>query len=242
MTVSEDKQLEILHDHYKETFARIREVEQSRNKLFLWLIGLFALLIFEIGYPAELGRSVGKVSILGADFDVKALPLAALLNVSWVLTFAIGLRYCQVTVLINRQYPYLHDLEDAISPQVGGGDLYRREGDVYKRKYPLLLDVVWIAYAFIFPFIVIFTAVALATWEYTKLPYTFPHRLFDSVIAGTIVLFFFLYCVWPGLVKAWRKLRAWSSWLSMWLTTWNNRRKRASAANPSSKAVKTRKP
>ncbi len=242
MPLSEDKRLEILHDHYKETFARIREVEQTRNKLFMWVIGLFAVLIFEIGYPAELGQSVGKVGILGMEFDLKALPLAALLNVTWVLTFAIALRYCQVTVLINRQYPYLHDLEDAISPQVGGGDLYRREGDVYKRKYPLLLDVVWIAYAFIFPFIVMFAAVALTYWEYTKLPYTLPHRVFDSFMAGTIVLFFFLYCVWPGLVTAWGKVQSWCIWLKTHVAAWQSRRKQPPAAKPPNHPVEPRKP
>ena len=100
--MTNQKQLEILHDHYKETFARLRETEASRDQLFLWVIGLFALLSLEIGYPAAIGGSLGKLSIAGGELNLQALPLPALLNVTWVLTLAIGLRYCQTSVLVNR--------------------------------------------------------------------------------------------------------------------------------------------
>src|SRR2546428_9720906 len=98
-----DKQLEILNDHYKETFARLRAAEALRDRLFLWMIGLFALLILEIGYPAAVGGALKKLSIAGGELDLQALPLPALLNATWVLTLTIGLRYCQTSVLGNRQ-------------------------------------------------------------------------------------------------------------------------------------------
>jgi hypothetical protein len=85
------------------------------------------------------------------------------------------LRYCQISVLVIRQYPYLHTLEESISPEVGGGDLYQREGKVYLREYPLLLDVAWFAYCILFPIIVIFATFGLAIW-----------RLLDCRIRSTI--------------------------------------------------------
>jgi hypothetical protein len=129
------------------------------------MIGLFALLILEIGYPAAVGGALKKLSIAGGELDLQALPLPALLNATWVLTLTIGLRYCQTSVLVNRQYPYLHTLEEAISPEVGGGDLYQREGKVYLREYPLLLDVAWFAYVILFPLIVMVATLGLAIWE-----------------------------------------------------------------------------
>lgn len=204
-----DKQLEILHDHYKETFARLREAEASRDRLFLWLIGLFALLILEIGYPAAVGGALGKLSALGWEINLQALPLPALLNASWVLTITIGLRYCQISVLINRQYPYLHKLEETISPNVGGGDLYQREGKVYLMEYPLLLDVAWFAYCIFFPIIIIFATISLIIWEFTQVPYPLHHKLFDTVIAGALICFFFLYRIQPALLSRWRKWKKW---------------------------------
>ncbi len=218
-----DKQLEILHDHYKETFARLREVEGSRDRLFLWVIGLFALLSLEIGYPAATGRSLGKVSVAGGQLDLQALPLPALLDATWVLTLAVALRYCQTTVLVSRQYPYLHMLEENISPLVRGvrlyqkddkshfpalhANIYRREGKVYLSEYPLLLDVAWFAYVILFPLIVIVATVGLAFWECTKLPYPLFHRIFDSLIAAALVAFFSLYRIHPWAASQWRKWR-----------------------------------
>lgn len=200
-----DKQLEILHDHYKETFARLREVEALRDRLFLWLIGLFSLLILEIGYPAAIGGTLGKLSVGGGELNLQALPLPALLNATWVLTLTIGLRYCQTSVLVNRQYPYLHRLEESISLNVGGGDLYQREGKVYLREYPLLLDVAWFAYCILFPLIVIFATIGLTVWEIIRVPYPFYHKLFDAFIASTLICFFFLYRMQPTLASRWRE-------------------------------------
>lgn len=201
--MSEDKQLEVLHDHYKETFARLREAEAARDHLFLWVICLFAVLTTEIGYPAEVGGSLGKLTIIGAELNIQALPLPALLNITWVLVLTIGLRYCQTSVLVNRQYPYLHALEDAISPKVGGDKLYRREGQVYLNEYPLLLDVAWYAYSFLFPIIIIFATVFLIRWEIQQLLYPFLHMFFDVVIALAFLTFIFLYRVHPALVPHW---------------------------------------
>lgn len=200
-----DKQLDILHDHYKETFARLRDVESLRDRLFLYVIGLFTLLSVEIGYPAAIGGTLGKLNIVGGEINLQALPLPAILNATWVLTLTIGLRYCQMTVLVNRQYPYLHKLEEVISPELGGGDIYQREGKVYLREYPLLLDVAWVAYGILFPVIVMFATVGLSIWEFTRVGYPLPHILFDIFVAGALILFFFLYRMQPVIASLWRK-------------------------------------
>jgi hypothetical protein len=200
-----DKQLEILHDHYKETFVRLRQAETLRDRLFLWVIGLLALLSLEIGYPAVVGGALGKLSIAGGELNLKSLPLPALLNATWVMALTIGLRYCQASVLVNRQYPYLHALEETISPAVGGGDLYQREGTVYLREYPLLLDVAWFAYVILFPLIVMCATLGLAFWEFTSVVYPIYHRLFDVFIAIALICFFFLYRVQPAIASKWRK-------------------------------------
>lgn len=212
-----DKQLDILHDHYKETFARMREAEGIRDKLFLWVIGLFALLSLEIGYPAAVGGVLGTLTIAGGELQLQALPLPALLNITWVLTLTIGLRYCQMAVFVNRQYPYLHYLEARISPAVGGEDLYHREGKVYLREYPLLLNVAWIAYGVLFPLIIMCATVALLSLELSQLPYPRYHLYFDVFIGGALIFFYFAYRVEPTISSIIRKVRTW----------WQNRRSRA---------------
>lgn len=202
-----EKQLEVLHDHYKETFARIREAEALRDRLFLWVIALFALLILEIGYPAAIAGVLGKLTISGQEINIQALPLQALLDVSWVLMLTVGLQYCRTSLLVNRQYPYLHELEVAISPKVGGGNLYQREGKVYATEYPLLLDVAWIAYGVLFPLIMLLATLGLICWEWKCLPKTI-NTIFDTAIALLLVLYFFLYRFAPECSSRWRKWKA----------------------------------
>ena len=203
-----DKQLDILHDHYKETFTRIREGVSSRDRLFLWIIGLFALLSLEIGYPAAIGGTLGKLSIAGGEINLQALPLPALLNITWVLTLVMGLRYCQTVVWVDRQYPYLHLLEEVLSPELGGGKLYQREGKVYLSEYPLLLDVAWFAYGILFPLILMVATVGLIMWEISRVEYPLLHILLDTLIAYAIITVFILYRVQPAIASWLQKRRA----------------------------------
>ena len=222
-----EKQLDILHDHYKETFARMRASEKSRDRLFVFVIGLFALLSLEIGYPAGVGGALGKVTVAGLEFDLRAVPLPALLDASWVLTLYTVLRYCQTAVLVNRQYPYLHMLERNVSRLLIGGmprqvsdppdslaldaDVYKRESDVYLHGYPVLLNVAWFAYAVLFPAIAITAASWLAYLEWTTLRYPSSDRALAFVAAGSVIAVFFFYVIWPGLGAEYGRLRAWMS-------------------------------
>src|SRR5215216_1754172 len=132
-----DTRLDILHDHYKESFAYIREREKERNRLFLILIALFALLALEIQYPINFQGALSKIKVLDVEVELSALPLPAFLVATWTFVLVIALRYCQTSINVERQYDYIHMLEDKISPELGDGDLYRREGRAYERDYPL---------------------------------------------------------------------------------------------------------
>lgn len=203
-----DPRLDILHDHYKETFSRITGMERSRNRLFLFLIGLFALLVIEVGYPIEFDGSLQSLSVLGGQVDLRSFPLAALLSASWVFTFAVGLRYCQTCVAVERLYPYLHHLEEIISPLVGGGRLYTREGREYNTDYPPLLNLAWIAYGFLFPAIILIATISLVAGEWVKLSSPYLHKVFDTVIGAALLIVFYSYLAHPAVLRFRRKLQS----------------------------------
>ncbi len=109
---------------------------------------------------------------------------------------------------MDRKYSYVHLLEDEISPLVGGGDLYRREGDVYLREYPLMLNASFYAYVLIFPLITIVASGTLWCWEANRLVAPWPHKVFDASIAVTIGACLFLYRIQPYLLNRWHRRRA----------------------------------
>lgn len=207
--VKREKQLDILHDHYKETVARQQQVEASRDRLFLLVIALYGLLSFEVGYPTSFNGVGGKIGIAGVEFTPASVPLPALLDVTWAFTLAITLRYCQTALAIDRQYDYIHYLEEVISPLLGGENRYQREGKVYLHEYPPLLNLAWFAYWVVFPFLILGGAIALVGWELVHLSYAWPHRVLDSLIGISVVACMVIYRIQPALARAWKKVSAW---------------------------------
>ncbi len=212
-----DKQLEIIHDHYKDTFERIRGFEQVRDRLFIWVILLFALLFVQVGYPVEFGGSLRSLNLLGGEVDLSRLPLPALLSATWVLTLAISLRYCSASLWVDRQYPYLHALEKVISPALGGGIVYNREGEAYLEKYPLSVNASWFAYVVIFPLITLIATVSLIVLEWSRLTYPWIHRAFDMMVGTALLACFFLYRVQPYVTEKCRPMAGkcrdtWRQW------------------------------
>ncbi len=203
--MSDDRTLSIVHDHYKETFAAIRERERLRDRSFMILIGLFALLALEVYNPAQVGASIGVLHVLGTDIDLKQLPLSLLLDASWVLTLTVALNYCRAAAHIERQYLYLHTLEDWISAALGDDSLYRREGRVYLTNYPLFLNWAWFLYVIVFPVVLILACLVLVGHQWFSLPYSIWHKSFDTIMALFILASFAVYTVVPRLGRPFKK-------------------------------------
>jgi hypothetical protein len=194
--------LEVLHDHYKESFSYIRERERERDRLFL--IALFALLALEIQYPINFRGAVGTLTFLGIELNVDALPLPAFLTATWVTVLVITLRYCQASTNVERQYKYLHTLEDKISAELEDDELYRREGRAYKSEYPLFSWWAWRFYVVVLPVIASIVTVVLIYNEWARLDYPLLGKLFDVISASGIAVSFVLYRIVPlasGIVK-----------------------------------------
>ncbi len=188
-----DEQLSLLHDHFKESFTLIRDRERQRDRLFLWLLLLYAVLIIEIQYPANAQGALGTVTIAGNTIDLQLIPLFLLLDASWVFLAAFVLKYCQVATAVDRQYPYLHALEERISASLKDEDLYRREGRAYLTSYPRLLSWAWLCYTLVFPSALILATGYLYVVEAVALRYSPFSKAFDGLFAMGIVITVILY-------------------------------------------------
>jgi len=204
MTISEGTHLEVLHDHYKDSFNWIREREKQRDRLFLIIITLIGLLYFELSYPEMAKQIIRHAKAGGITVDLSAVPISIFLSVTWTILFALALRYCQVSILIERQYSYLHDVEIRLEEIIDMHGMFQREGKSYLDKYPLFSTWAWIFYTMLFPSIIL-TAVIMA-WLLETEQINGPQYMFvyDSVIATGLALTFVLYRtpeIWHSLVR-----------------------------------------
>jgi len=135
---------------------------------------------------------LGKLSVQKMEIHLDALPLAAILSMTWTLLLVFTLRYCQSTINIERQYKYLHKLEEKIST-ILDDEIYCREGKAYLNNYPLFSNWVWFFYTILFPIIVIAAISTLMSFELGTLQYPTYHKVYDVILSAGVAVSFTLY-------------------------------------------------
>ncbi len=194
-----NKSLEILHDHYKETCARIWEQEKQRDRFFLSVIGLLGLLFIEVQYPNDIQALLKTIKTPAAEVNFSILPVSIITSITWTVLLIIILRYCQVSIMIERQYKYLHKLEDAIGVFFRN-IIFNREGKAYLKNYPVFLNMVWIFYTMLFPLTIIILQVLIIRQEIMSKVISY-HYIYDAIMGSGIILWLVLYRV-PQIIKA----------------------------------------
>ena len=77
----------------------------------------------------------------------------------WLLLLGFTTKYYQVVLEIERQYEYLHSLEDKLNGYYPETKVFTREGKSYLSKYPLFSNWVWLLYTVFFPSLIIFSVI-----------------------------------------------------------------------------------
>ncbi len=153
-----DTKLELLCDHYKDSFANIQSTLKVRGRLFALLLAVVMLMMLQMHSPQQTAGAVSE--LIAAQLGITgSLDFSFVPSVVWFLLLAIVVRYCQVVVHIDREYTYLHALEEQLNAQFGGS-LFTREGKSYLQAYPALSKWTHFVYTGLFP--IVLTAVAVA--------------------------------------------------------------------------------
>lgn len=163
MTVSEDRKLETLNDHYKDTFSHQLNYLKQRNRLFFYLLVVLTLMFFQVVSPSESDTIISKFvsKKIGEDVVLKTSFVRGML---WFALLSLVLRYCQTTVHIERQYIYVHKLEKEVAAFYPNSVAFTREGKSYRKDYPILSDWADILYVWVFPvLLLIFITVKIFT-------------------------------------------------------------------------------
>lgn len=151
-----EKLVSTLYDHYKDSCAIVKESIKRRDSLMI-------LVIVTLGFFSLQGLFPDTSNILLRDFinfkfgiDLN-LNISIIGNVVWFLLLTFTLRYFQAAVFIERQYPYIHKLEERLNKEFNE-EIITRESGTYLSNYPLFSDLMWILYTLIFPLILISVA------------------------------------------------------------------------------------
>lgn len=142
--------IEILYDHYKETFGLSKEAQVRRNKNFVILCVLEALSFLMLIKPEKAFEIIANG--INSELDLTlSLGNSIIQTLIWILIAYVLIRYVQDMMYIERQYGYMDKLEKHISASVEYHNLFSREGDHYKESYPMVLNFIDLFYKMLMP-------------------------------------------------------------------------------------------
>ncbi len=153
-----EAKLNHLCSHYKDTFDIHRMSIKQRDTLFYGLLMILAVFTLQLS-------STEIVATIVNEYVNKATGVKLGKNVDfistlmWFLLLGFCTRYFQVVVEIERQYSYLHTLEELLNKSYPDTKVFTREGSSYLSKYPLFSNWVWLLYTLFFPIIILFCIV-----------------------------------------------------------------------------------
>jgi hypothetical protein len=184
----------ILHDHYKDSFGYIREREERRDRLFIIVVILLATTVLLLRYASALPDFGATVSIFGMSVAVEIVPVPALISLAWTLLALISVRYFQMQIVVEKQYDYLHDLEERLSQALGGEDIISRESSAYfTKKGSIFRHATWVFYLLVVPSILLVTSATAIVIEWDEELIPVGHKVYDSALAivlvGSMILF-----------------------------------------------------
>lgn len=141
--------LDVLYDHYKETFSLSKEAQGRRNKSFVILCVLEAVSFLLLIRP----EMAFELILKGINKDIETplqLSNTIIQTLIWLLIVYVMIRYIQDMLYIERQYTYLDKLEKEISNLTISG-IFSREGENYQRNYPMVLNFIDLFYKMLMP-------------------------------------------------------------------------------------------
>ena len=189
----DDTKIEVLAEHYSDTFSFIQSGLKRRDRLFAGILLVLFIMLFQLYAPAESSQLI-------SNFVATKLATGEPINFNyvqsaiWFVLLAAAIKYFQAVILVERQYDYIHMLEATINAEYGG-HVFTREGAAYLKDYPAFLIWASFLYTILFPAI-------LALVSTTKIFYEFNNAEAGNRLVWFDGLMFVFLAVSTGLYLA----------------------------------------
>lgn len=149
-SISNETKLELACSHYKDSYEVHLATIKHRDLLFYVLLATTAFFSLQIS-SLDLANTT-LTELISNSSGVKLSKDSQLLNsLVWFLLLGTSTRYFQLVLQIEREYNYLHSIEDYLRRHYPETALFSREGSSYLQKYPIFSNWVWLLYTIAFP-------------------------------------------------------------------------------------------
>ena len=143
-----------LCSHYKDTYEIHLASVKQRDALFYALLVILALFSLQVASTDLVNSALS--SYVNKQLDISIDKNSNLFGtLLWLLLFGFSSRYYQTVIQIERQYDYIHHLEEIVSGRYAETRAFTREGKSYLGEYPLFSNWIWLLYTLAFPLIIL---------------------------------------------------------------------------------------
>jgi hypothetical protein len=145
-----ETKLELACSHYKDSYDVHLATIKQRDLLFYALLAITAFFSLQIT-SLELANTT-LTELISNSSGVKISKDSRLLSsLVWFLLLGASTRYFQLVLQIEREYRYLHSMEEYLGKYYPGTTMFSREGAAYLQRYPMFSNWVWFLYTIAFP-------------------------------------------------------------------------------------------
>ncbi|MBU1350119.1 hypothetical protein KKH19_03375 [Patescibacteria group bacterium] len=192
-SVSDDTKFTALCSHYSDTFANIKESIKLRDKLTALILLALAFLALYTFWPTDAITAFSGMSEQKLGFAI-SVDVGFFGSIVWFALLIAVVRYTQVVVYIERQYKYIHKIEEDLHKHFDNSVAFTREGKSYLKDYPKFSDWIWILYTIIFPLVlgVVVLVKIITEWTVSFHAITAP-LLLNATVAVLILISIILY-------------------------------------------------
>lgn len=205
MPIDADK-LQLLHEHYRDSCAETRATRRGRDRTSLLVLCSLVAVLFERSAPGEFGALIGNV--IAEQWPGARLDLQYLSTLIWVAVLGLAIRYFQTTVRLEREYKYIHSLEELLAAEFPTPS-FTREGKAYLRDYPVFSSWVHVLYQFVLPCALLVIAAA-RVFSTLRLPSPWPARIWADLAVSVLLVASLVLYAWSAGVRDWTR-RLWGS-------------------------------
>ncbi|MCI8307071.1 MAG: hypothetical protein HFH14_03375 [Lachnospiraceae bacterium] len=206
-SLENDKQsaINIVYDHYRETYQLSRQAQQRRNKSFIILCILEAFSFLLLIRPEQVLNLI--IDSINSQLDITlTFGNTILQTLLWILIIYVMIRYIQDVFYIERQYSYIGSLEAAMESLMQdaikesktlsvNSKLFLRESDNYLTDYPIVLNLIDLFYKTLIPviFIVINTVRIYNEWAFIRYKMTLAFFCDSVMYVSLFIITWFYY-------------------------------------------------
>jgi hypothetical protein len=189
-SVSDDTRFTALCSHYSDTFANIKESIKLRDKLTALILLVLAFLALYAFWPTDAITVFSGMSEQKLGFAIN-IDVGFLGSIIWFALLIVVVRYTQVVVYIERQYKYIHKIEEELHKHFDNSVAFTREGKSYLKDYPKFSNWIWVLYTIIFPFVlgIVVLIKIISEWM------AYFHSITASLLLNTAISIFILISI-----------------------------------------------